>query len=160
MPLLFSDAGEPGWDVIHKGNGRLERRQVCVFGELEGYGDLPGLSSIAMVKKRVSRGAKAPVDSVQYAVSIRRELPPWEALTLVRGYWSVENSWFHVKVDSFREDRQALHCHHRGEAMSLLSNLAVSLLRGNCNLWSAKEPLTGRTQRLATRPITLLSVTA
>ncbi|MYE41621.1 MAG: hypothetical protein F4X27_15575 [Chloroflexi bacterium] len=52
-----------------------------------------------------SQGDKEPVDSVQYAVSSRRELPPWEALNLVRGHWSIENSLFHVKEDSFREDR-------------------------------------------------------
>lgn len=160
MTLLFAHTGEPDWEVSHKGHGRLEHRQVWVSGELEGYGDLPGLSSVVMVKKRVSRGVKEPVDSIQYAVSSRRELPPWEALDLVRGHWSIENSLFHVKDDSFREDRQVLHRHRRGEVMSLLRNVAVTLLRGNCTLWSAKEPLTGRAQRLAAQPITLLSITS
>ena len=158
MTLLFSEVVGPDWEVNSKGNGRLEHRQVWVSGELEGYGDLPGLSSAVMVKKRVSQGNKEPVDSVQYAVSSRRELPPWEALNLVRGHWSIENSLFHVKDDSFREDRQVLHRHHRGTVMSLLCNVAVTLLRGACDLWSAKEPLTGRAQRLAARPITLFSV--
>ena len=158
VTLLFSETAEPDWEVNSKGHGRLEHRQVWVSGELEGYGDLPGLSGVVMVKKRVSQGNKEPVDSVQYAVSSRRELPPWEALNLVRGHWSVENSLFHVKDDSFREDRQVLHCHHRGAVMSLLRNVAVTLLRGSCDLWSAKEPLAGRAQRLAARPIALLSV--
>ncbi len=56
---------------------------------------------------------------------------------------------FHVKDDSFGEDRQVLHSHHRGTVISLLRNAAVTLLRGRCPLWSAKEPLTGRAQRLA-----------
>ena len=158
MSLLFSDAGELDLEVNSKGHGRLEHRQVWVSGELEGYGDLPGLSSVVMVRKRVSSGVKEPVESVQYAVSSRRELPPWEALKLVRGHWSIENSLFHVKDDSFREDRQVLHRHHRGEVMSLLRNVAVTLLRGACDLWSEKEPLTGRAQRLAARPITLFSI--
>lgn len=158
MALLFSDAAGPDWEVSYKGHGRLEHRQVWVSGELEGYGGLPGLSSVVMVKKRVSRGGKAPVDSVQYAVSSRRELSPSEALNLVRGHWSIENSLFHVKDDSFREDRQVLHCHHQGEVMSLFRNVAVTLLRGACNLWSAKEPLIGRAQRLAAQPIILLPI--
>ncbi|CZB23384.1 ISAs1 family transposase [Candidatus Synechococcus spongiarum] len=160
MTLLFSNAGEPDWEVSHKGHGRLEHRQVWVSGELEGYSDLPSLSSVVMVKKRVSRGDKDPVDSVQYAVSSRRALSPGEALNLVRGHWSIENSLFHVKDDSFREDRQVLHCHHRGTVMSLFRNLAITLLRGNCNLWSTKESLIGRAQRLAALPITLFSITA
>ena len=158
MTLLFSDAGEPDWEVSHKGHGRLEHRQVWLSGELEGYGDLPGLSSVVMVKKRVSRGGKESVDSVQYAVSSRAALSPLEALNLVRGHWSIENSLFHVKDDSFREDRQVLHCHRRGTVISLLRNVAVTLLRGACDLWSAKEPLTGRAQRLAAQPITLFSM--
>ena len=43
--------------------------------------------------------------------------------------------------------------------MSLLHNVPVPLLRGACDLWSAKEPLTGRAQRLAAQPITLFSMT-
>ena len=43
--------------------------------------------------------------------------------------------------------------HHRGAVMSLLSNAALGLLRGECQLWRNKEPLTGRSQRLcAARP--------
>lgn len=75
--------------------------------KLEGYGDLPSLSSVVMVKKRGSRGDKEPVDSVQYAVSSRAALSPLEALNLVRRHWSIENSLFHVKDDSFREDRRS-----------------------------------------------------
>lgn len=79
---------------------------------------------------------------------------------MVRGHWSIENSLFHVKDDSFREDRQILYCHHRGEVMSLFRNVAVTLLRGACNLWSAKEPLIGRAQRLAAQPIILLPISS
>ena len=152
MTLLFTTAAEPDGQAITKGHGRLEHRQVWVSGELEGYGDWPGLGSAVMIKKRVSRRGKAPVDSVQYAVSSRRELSPWEALNLVRGHWSIENSLFHVKDDSFREDRQVLQHHHSGLVVSLLRNVAVTLLRGACKLWSTSEPLIGRAQRLAAQP--------
>ena len=37
-------------------------------------------------------------------------------------------------VGSFREDRQVLHCHHRGAVMSLLRNVSVTLLRRACML--------------------------
>ena len=73
-----------------------------------------------MVKKQVSRPDQLPVDSVQYAVSSRSALAPAEALTLVRGHWSIENSLFHVKDDSFGEDRHVLHNHRLGAVISLL----------------------------------------
>ena len=90
--------------------------------------------------------------SVQYAVSNRSALAPAEALTLVLCYWSIENWLFHVKNDSFGEDRHVLHNHHRGAVTNLLRDLAVTLLRTTCYLWSSRDPLTGRAQRLAAHP--------
>ena len=91
-------------------------------------------------------------ESVQYAVSSLSNLSPLRALSLVRGHWGIENSLFHVKDDSFGEDRHVLQRHSSGEILSLLRNAAVSLLRGMCSLWSVKEPLTGRAQRLCAQP--------
>ncbi len=129
---------------------------------MAGYGNLPGLSSVVMIKQRVRRRGKPPIDSVQidsvqidsvqYAVSSRPALSPAEALDLMRGHWAIENSLFHVKDDSLGEDRQVLQTHHGGSVMGLLRNVAVTLLRGTCPLWSEKEPLTGQAQRLAAQP--------
>ena len=105
-----------------------------------------------MVKKQVRRPDQLPVASVQYAVSSRSALAPAEALTLVRGHWSIENSLCHVKDASFGEDRHVLHNHRLGAVISLLRNLAVTMLRTTCDLWAPKEPLIGRAQRLAAHP--------
>ena len=85
-------------------------------------------------------------------MSSRPALSPLEALDLVRGHWTIENSLFHVKDDSFAEDRHVLHSHHRGMVVSLFRNVAITLLRAVCDLWSTKETLTGRAQRLAAQP--------
>ena len=100
--------------------------------------------------KRLKDGSAA--ESVQYAVSSLSDLSPSRALALVCGHWGIENSPFHVKDDSFGEDRHVLQRHSSGEILSLLRNAAVSLLRGVRSLWSANEPLTGRAQRLCARP--------
>ena len=83
-------------------------------------------------------------------------LKPDQALGLLRGHWRIENQLFHVKDDSFREDRQVLGSHHRGTVLSLLGNAALNLLRGECQLWRTKEPLTGRPQRLCAKPYAIL----
>ena len=97
------------------------------------------------------------VESVQYAVTSLPSLSPKRALTLLQGHWGIENSLFHVKDDSFGEDRRVLQHHRSGAVLSLLTNAAVTLLRGDCPLWSSSEPLTGRAQRPGVQPALLPS---
>ena len=109
MELLFADAGKPALTAVGKGHGRLERRQVWVSGELAGYTDFPGLSSVVMVRQETEHLAEGRrTESAQYGVSSFAELKAEQALGLLRGHWRIENQHFHVKDDSFREDRQVL----------------------------------------------------
>ena len=142
-------------ELTEKGHGRLESRKVWVSEQLAGYSDFPGLSSAIKIAKRVKDGRVA--ESVQYAVSSLSNLSPLRALSLARGHWGIENSLFHVKDDSFGEDRHVLRERSSGEILSLLRNAAVSLLRGMRSLWSAREPLTGRAQRLCAQPYVALN---
>ena len=96
-------------ELTNRGQGRLENRKVWVSEQLAGYSDFPGLLSaikIAKWVKRIKDGSMA--ESVQYAVSSLSNLSPLRALSLVRGHWGIENSLFHVKDDSFGEDRHVL----------------------------------------------------
>ena len=146
-------------ELTSKGHGRLENRKVWVSEQLAGYSDFPGLSSAIKIAKRVKRLKDGSVvESVQYAVSSLSDISPLRALSLVRGHWGIENSLFHVKDDSFGEDRHVLQKHSSGEILGLLRNAAVSLLRGMCSLWSVKEPLTGRAQRLCAQPLVALDL--
>ena len=145
--------------MTDKRHGRLERRKVWVSTQLAGYSDFPGLSSVIKIGKRVERLKHGSVtESVQYAVSSLRDLTALRALSVVRGHLSIENSLFHVKDDSFGEDRHVMGQHTSGEVLSLLQNTEVSLLRGVCSLWSPKEPLTGRAQRLCAQPAVALNL--
>ena len=136
-----------------QGHGRRERREVWVSEELATYADFPGLASVIKVHQvvRDNRTGRER-DSVQYGVSSLSNLAPDRALALLRGHWEIENRLFYVKDDGFGEDRQVLHHHHSGLVMSLLRGAGLTLLRGNCPLWSDHEPLTGRAQRLAAQP--------
>lgn len=50
---------------------------------------------------------------------------------------------------------------HDGEAvLGLLSNVALGLLRGECQVWRNKEPLTRRSQGLCARQSTILPTVA
>ena len=155
--MIFSEPGEPDLQVTTKGHGRLENRQVWLSSQLAGYSDFPGLSNVIMVKKRVEHlKRREAAESVQYAVTSLSLIEPQQALSLVQGHWGIENSLFHVKDDSFGEDRHVMHDHGSGAVLSLLRSVAVTLLRGVCSLWSPSEPLTGRAQRLCVQPAVVL----
>ena len=86
MELLFADAGKPALTAVGKGHGRLERRQVWVSGELIGYTDFPGLSSVVMVRQETEHLSEGQLtESVQYGVSSLAELKAEQALGLLRG---------------------------------------------------------------------------
>lgn len=145
--------------VTEKGHGRLERRAVRTSGDLAGYSHFPGLEQVVQVKKRVVELKTGAVSQqTQYGISSLSPLQagPARLLGLMRGHWGIENRLFHVKDDSFGEDRQVLQSHHRGWVMSLLRATALNLLRGRCLLWEDAEPLTGRAQRVCARPLAIL----
>lgn len=151
--MLFSDPGQPEHVAVCQGHGRRERREVGVSDELATYTDFPGLTSVTKVHQVARENLIGRErDSVQYGVSSLSDLAPDRALALLRGHWEIENRLFHVKDDGFGEDRQVLQHHQSGLVMSLLRGAGLSLLRGNCPLWSDREPLTGRAQRLCAQP--------
>lgn len=144
---------------MEKGHGRLERRQIRVSADLEGYSDFPGLKQVAQVKKRVvflkTGEVKENTEYLLTSLSAERASPA-RLLGLMRGHWGIENRLFHVKDDSFGEDRHVLCSHRSGEVMSLLRAAAVNLLRGRSHLWNEGEPLTGRAQRICAQPLAML----
>jgi hypothetical protein len=138
----------------------LERRELRVSGDLAGYSLLPGLAQAAEVRTQVVRLATGEVsDRVRYLVT---SLPPEQAdpprlLALSRGHWGIENRLFHVKDDSFGEDRHILQTHAAGTVLSLLRTTALNLLRGACRLWTTKAPLTARAEWVNGHPAAILA---
>ena len=69
------------------------------------------------------------------------DLAPDRALAQLRGHWEIENRLLYVRDDGFGEDRHVLQHHHGALVMSLLRGADLTMLRGNCSLWSDREPL-------------------
>lgn len=147
--------------TVDKGHGRLERREIRTSTALCGYSTFPGLAQVAEVRTQVVRLKTGELrESVHYLVS---SLPPEQAdarrlLALMRSHWGIENRLFHVKDDSFGEDRQVLQSHRAGTLLGLLRGAMLNLLRGRCALWRDQEPLTGRAERVAAHPLAILAV--
>jgi len=145
---------------VNKGHGRLERREIRGSGELAGYSTFPGLKQGAEVKKRVKFLKTGQVEeNTEYIMTSLSAIgtPPGTLLGLMRGHWGIENRLFHVKDDSFGEDRHVLGSHRSGEVMSLLRAASINLLRGRSYLWDDDEPLTGRAQRICAQPLAIMN---
>jgi hypothetical protein len=158
--VLFAEQRRPECVRVEKGHGRLERREVRTSSDLAGYSDFPGLRQVAEIRKRVVFLKTGEVcEDRRYLLS---SLGPEQAnaarlLALMRGHWGIENKLFHVKDDTFGEDRHVLGSHRSGVVMSLLRGTAINLLRGDSTLWGDGEPLTGRAQRASAQPLALLT---
>lgn len=145
---------------MSKGHGRLERRAVRVSSALAGYSQLPGLAQVAEVRTEIVHLATgAQTQRLRYLVTslAAEQASPQRLLTLSRGHWGIENRLFHVKDDSFGEDRHVLQSHAAGAMMSLLRTTALNLLRGNTTLWTTKTPLTARAEWVNAHPATILT---
>jgi hypothetical protein len=145
---------------VSKGHGRLERRELRVSAALAGYSALPGLAQVAAVRSRVTSIKTGEVREQRR--DLVTSLPAAAAdadrlLALSRAHWRIENTCFHVKDDSFGEDRQVLQRHHAGVTLSLLRSTAHALLRGSCPLWTEAAPMTARAEWVSARPITILA---
>ncbi len=138
----------------------MEKREIRTSDELLGYSNFPGLAQVAEVKKRVLVVKTGEVkESTHYLVTSLSKCAadPQRLLANHRGHWGIENSLFHVKDDSFGEDRCVLGSHHSGTVMSLLRATAMNMLRGRSGLWGDKEPLTARAQAVAANPMPVFS---
>lgn len=78
-------------------------------------------------------------------------------LALSRGHWGIENRLFHVKDDSFGEDRHVLQSHTAGAILSRLRTTALNLLRGEATRWTETTPLTARAEWVNAHPSAILA---
>ena len=159
METLFAEQRPAEVVRVEKGHGRLERREMRTSTELAGYSTFPGLAQVGEVKTRVVQLKTGEAQEwTHYVVTSlsRQRAGSGQLLRLVRGHWGVENRLFHVKDDSFGEDRQVLGTHRAGLVLSLLRATAITLLRGRCSLWTDKQPLTGRAESVSAHPLTAL----
>lgn len=145
--------------TLDKGHGRLERRTIRVSTELAGYSEMPGLAQVAEVTTQVTiltTGERRDQTRYLFTSLTAAQASPAQLLAMSRGHWRIENRLFHVKDDSFGEDRHVLQRRQSAEVLCGLRNAAMMLLRGTCALWRISDPMTARSQALAARPLSAL----
>lgn len=145
---------------MSKGHGRLEVRTIRVSGALASYSSFPGLAQVAEIHSRVTVLTTGEVrEQLRYLVTslTAQEADAARLLALSREHWAIENTCFHVKDDSFGEDRHVLQRAQRGLNVSLLRGTAHNLLRCPCPLWTEQAPMTARAEWVSSRPLTILA---
>jgi len=137
---------------IEKGHGRLTKRSCRVSQILHGYSDFPGLHQVLEVTRettylktgRTTRELHYAVTSLSPQVAVASQL-----MVLLRQHWAIENKNFHVRDDSWREDRQVRRSARAAFALHLLTALALNLLRAPSNLWLPTDSLPARAEIVA-----------
>jgi hypothetical protein len=137
---------------IEKGHGRLTKRTCRTSQILHGYSDFPGLHQALEVSRETTylRTGRTTCE-LHYAVTSLspKHATAMELMVLLRQHWAIENKNFHVRDDSWREDRQIRRNGTAAFVLHLLSALALNLLRAPSELWPVNDPLTARAETLA-----------
>lgn len=94
-----------------------------------GYSNMPGLAHVAELTTCVTCLETGVVKrQARYLCLSPAQASPQQLLTLNRGHWGIENRLFHVKDDSFGEDRHVLQRHCAGFTLCALRNTPLALL--------------------------------
>jgi len=158
---LFHSASQPPDDAtVDKGHGRLEVREIRVSTELVGYSPWPSLGQVAEVRATITHLKTGEVrQQSHYLVTSLTpdQATPNQLLQMHRTHWRIENRLFHVKDNSFGEDRHVLLRRSSGTNLSLLRNAALTLLDGSSRVWGPTDYKPARSQYLSARPLAALT---
>jgi len=148
---------EPGAPIAdtaaetEKGHGRIVERTCRTSQVLHGYSELPGLHQAGEVTRRttVQKTGEVSVE-VRYAVTSAspRKLNAKGFMDTMRGHWGIENRNFHVRDDTWREDRQVIRNERGAFAMHVFLGVAMNLLRTSSRFWKDDAPMTTRIDTL------------
>jgi predicted transposase YbfD/YdcC len=118
--------------TFEKSHGRLNRRDITVSRDLNGYTDWPDLAQVFQIERErveVKKG-KTTHEIVCGLTSLTGvQAPPKRLLDLVRSYWGIENGLHYRRDVTFQEDRTRMTGGNTGRIMAIVNNLVISLLR-------------------------------
>jgi predicted transposase YbfD/YdcC len=157
--LFAPESGTPGFRpashddfhtaaTVEKGHGRIERRTITVSSALKGYLNWPAVEQVFELECDFTRVKDGKVmHEVVYGVTslTASEASPKRLLELIRKHWEIENRLHHRRDDTLREDRCTLRTGHAAQAMAVINNLVLGLLRrqGVTNVPDARRNFAG-----------------
>jgi predicted transposase YbfD/YdcC len=129
---ILEETPEESWSVPTSvsefGHGRIETRTIRVAPLEPGELDFPGARSIAIVERSFidKKSGKESKETIGYISSLVHP-DPRELLAIIRYHWTIENSFFHVRDRTYREDQQLTRTGNGPTNLALLRNLSISI---------------------------------
>lgn len=119
-------------ETVEKGHGRIERRTITVSSALKDYLDWPAVEQVFKLERHFERVKDGKVmHQVVYGLTslTAQEASPERLLELTRKHWEIENGLHYRRDDTLKEDRCTLRTGHAPQAMAVINNLVLGLLR-------------------------------
>lgn len=117
--------------TVDRGHGRsADTRHLIASTDLVGYLDWPGHAQVFCLERTWTEKGQAH-RVVRYGIT---SLPPAVAdparlLAIKRAHWQIENQLHRPKDTALGEDASLIHCGHGPDILTILRNLAITLLR-------------------------------
>ena len=134
----------PGWGVppndfqsamtLDKGHGRLEERILTSSALLNDYLDWPGVAQVFQLQRHRTNlcHGTCTTQTVYGLTSLNRsQAHAAQLLSFVRNYWRIENSLFHRRDATLREDATHTTAPPLAQALSAINNLVIGLVLKN-----------------------------
>ncbi len=115
---------------LHKGHGRIERRELTTTTILNEQLDWPGVNQVCRLKRTTTRQGKTTTE-VQYAITSvpRSKADASHLMSWWRGHWGIENKVHWVRDETFGEDRCRVRSGSAPQVLSSMRNLIMNWLR-------------------------------
>lgn len=118
--------------TVEKGHGRIETRLIAVRTKLPSRLDenWPGLTAICRIERRREMKSYCSRQIIYAITSLPLEkLDPAALLQLSRNHWRIENSLFHVRDVTFREDACRVRSGPAPQVLAEIRNATLTLIR-------------------------------
>jgi hypothetical protein len=119
-------------ETVEKAHGRIETRRIAVRTSLPSRldQDWPGLTAICRIERRREMKDRCSRQVIYAITSLPPErLDPEALLQLSRDHWQIENSLFHVRDVTFREDACRVRSGSAPRVLADLRNACLTLIR-------------------------------
>ena len=119
-------------ETIEKGHGRIEKRRIAVRTKLPARldHDWPGLTAICRIERIRELKDRCSREVIYAITSLAPDkLDPVALLQVSRDHWQIENSLFHVRDVTFREDACRVRTGSAPQALAEVRNASLNLIR-------------------------------
>jgi predicted transposase YbfD/YdcC len=119
-------------ESLDKAHGRLERRRLTSSAMLNGHEDWPHLAQAFKIEREVEQlNTGKRRNEISYGITSlsRPEADAESLLKIVRKHWEIENGLHYRRDWTLREDYCRLKTGSAAQAMAILNNLVVGLVK-------------------------------